>query len=119
MIAGEAALDVAARLEREGNIRGARNVLAAAVRTGEVQAMVALGSNLLIHEPAMPGAGVDLLKSAAARGAAQASHLCAVIAAQDCGTADNWSIALDYLVLAAEQGSEDSRSELQLLAGDD
>ncbi len=69
-----------------------------------------------MREPAVPDTGVGLLKTAAQRGNAEASHLCAVIAAQDSQSARNWDVALDYLLLAAEQGSETSRRELALLA---
>jgi len=100
-----------------GEVAAARERLARAVRAGDRHAMLELGVSLLRCEPAAPDAGVGLLKVAASRGEAAASHLCAVIAAQDTQSDRNWDIALDYLALAAEQGSETSQRELLLLAG--
>jgi TPR repeat protein len=100
-----------------GVVAATRERLARAVRAGDRSAMFELGLNLLVSEPAAPQTGVGLLKVAASRGEAAASHLCAVIAAQDVQTERNWDIALDYLALAAEQGSIASQRQLLLLAG--
>ncbi|HEY1709326.1 MAG TPA: 2OG-Fe(II) oxygenase [Rhizomicrobium sp.] len=78
--------------------------------------MHALARNLITRDPPMPGVAVGILKDAAERGDAESSHLCAVIAAQDAQLPDKWTVALDYLQRAAEQGSEASRLQLKLLA---
>jgi hypothetical protein len=106
-----------ASLKGTGEVAAARERLARAVDSGDRHAMFELAENLLRCEPAAPHIGVRLLRVAASQGESRASHLCAVIAAQDTQAEHNWDIALDYLALAAEQGSEVSRRELQILAG--
>jgi hypothetical protein len=106
----------AATWEARGDHQSARQLYAAAAREGDNGALHALARSLLLNDPPMPGAAVNMLKQAAERGEADASHLCAVIAAQDSQLPDNWRVALDYLQLSAEQGSENAGTQLKLLA---
>ncbi len=102
--------------ERAGNTNGARAMFAQAAKAGHTGALTALARNLLVQQPFDIANGIAMLKAAADRGSAEATQLCAVLAAQDEELAEHWNVALDYLVRAARQGSAGARRQLALLA---
>src|SRR5262245_46255592 len=59
------------------------------------------------------------VEACAQAGVADAMLLAASITGAGWGRAQDWRAALDWLVKAAEAGSEQARGQLRLLAGDD
>jgi len=112
----KAKYSAAIKFESEGNTLEARKLLAEVARAGDTEAMCALGRNFLTQQPFVPNAGVGLLRSAADRGSADAAHMFAVVAGLNWRTQDHWTMALDYLLRSAEQGSEQAQAQLALLA---
>ena len=116
--------DVAAQLalgrhcESKGDTRAARNWLARAAKAGDGEAARALAINLLTQEPIAGDAAIRIAGDAAARGDAEAMHLCGLIAAQDENLPRRFDIALDHVRDAAERGLPLARAELRLLARD-
>jgi len=117
--------DVAAQLalgrhyESKGDTRSARNWFAHAAKAGDAEAARALAINLLTQEPVVVGdAAIRIAGDAAARGDAEAMHLCGLIAAQDEDLPRRFDIALDHVRDAAARGLPLAQAELRLLAGD-
>ncbi len=104
--------------ESKGDTRSARNWLAHAAKAGDAEAARTLAINLLTQEPIANDAAIRIAGDAAARGDAEAMHLCGLIAAQDEGLPRRFDIALDHARDAAERGLPLARAELRLLAGD-
>lgn len=111
-----AQLDLATWHERAGRHEHARAWYARAAQQGDLDGLLKLGASLLCRAPQDPGAGIAMIRDAADKGHAEALHLCAVLAAQDTNLPGNWGIALDYLLRAAEQGSQAAQQQLRLLA---
>jgi hypothetical protein len=93
-------------------------VLREAALKGAVEAKLTLAQRLLSQEPYDIPGGCQWARAAAAEGNAEAEHLLAVATAEGLGPPQNWNVALDHLVKAAELGSASSRAELAALAGD-
>ena len=116
--------DVAAQLalgrhyESKGDTRSARNWLAHAAKAGDAEAARALAINLMTQEPITGDAAIRIAGDAAARGDAEAMHLCGLIAAQDEDLPRRFDIALNHVRDAAVRGLPLARAELQLLARD-
>jgi prolyl 4-hydroxylase len=108
---------LAHRLEDEGRNEQAREWYTRAAERGDLPALVSLAKSLLAQRPVRAQLGVNMVRSAAERGDAEALHICAVIASQDVNLPARWTVALDFLGRAAEKGSALARRELQLLAG--
>jgi len=104
--------------ESKGDMRSARNWLAHAAKAGDAEAARALAINLLTQEPIANDAAIQIAGDAAARGDAEAMHLCGLIAAQDEKLPGRFDIALDHVRDAAERGLPLARAELRLLARD-
>ena len=110
---------LACRLEDEGRNELARGWFARAAERGDLKALVSLAKNLLAQRPVRAQLGVNMVRSAAERGDAEALHICAIIASQDVNLHARWTVALDFLGRAAEKGLVLARRELQLLAGNE
>ncbi|HXC54237.1 MAG TPA: 2OG-Fe(II) oxygenase [Rhizomicrobium sp.] len=115
--AGDTAAQIALARQHEDAARHdlARGWYARAAKAGDIAALRLLAINLLTAEPLAVPDGIGMIRDAAARGDAEAAHLCAVLAAQDQALPSNWSIALDYLARAATLGSAAAREQLALL----
>jgi prolyl 4-hydroxylase len=116
---GEAQIALAQFYESAGRHDLARGWYARAAKVGDLAALRQLALNLLTQEPIAMRDGMGMLREAAARGDADALHHCAVVAAQDTQLESNWEVARDYLVRAAERGSELARAQIALLSGTD
>src|SRR5579864_1534221 len=108
---------LASRLEDEGRNELARQWYARAAEHGDLSALLSLAKNLLARKPVRAQLGVNMVRSAAERGNAEALHICAIIASQDANLQARWRVALDFLGRAAEKGSALARRELLLLSG--
>lgn len=113
-----AQLTLGRHYESKGDMRSARNWLAHAAKAGDAEAARALAINLLTQEPIANDAAIRIAGDAAARGDAEAMHLCGLIAAQDENLPRRFDIALDHVRDAAERGLPLARAELRLLARD-
>ena len=93
--------------------------LARSASAGDVRAMGEVGRRLLTGKqaPHLPQEGARLLADAARLGDAAAAELTGVLLAGGFFAPQSWRLALDYLQLAAEAGSERARAQLRLLAG--
>ena len=111
-------LTLARVLESEGQNESAREWYARAAERGSAAALLALAKSLLVLKPIRAQLGVNMIRTAAERGDAEALRICAVIASQDVNLQSRWRVALDFLRRAAEHGSPEARQELELL-GDD
>ena len=103
--------------ESKGDMRSARNWLAHAAKAGDAEAARVLAINLLTQKPTANDAAIRIAGDAAARGDAEAIHLCGLIAAQDEVLPRRFDVALDHVRDAAERGLPLARAELRLLAG--
>jgi hypothetical protein len=94
--------------------------LRAKARSGEAEAMTALGTRLLAARdaPFEPQEGVRLIASAIEHGDAQAMSVMATLKGAGAWVRHNWDESMDLLGCAAESGSDDARSQLLMLAGD-
>ncbi len=92
-------------LEEEGRNELARAWLARAADRGDLPALVALSKNLLVRRPVRAQLGVNIVRTAAERGDAEALHICSIIASQDANLPARWNVALGYLGRAADKGS--------------
>ena len=106
------------RYEVAGRHDLARGWFARAAQAGDADALRQLAINLLTEAPIAVADGIGMLRNAAERGDADALLLCAGVAAQDSGLASNWLVASEYLVRAAERGSQEALGQLRLLSGD-
>lgn len=112
-----AQLALGSEAEEQENHQTARGWFATAARAGRVDALRRLAANLLVHPPLAVADGIAMVRQAADLGDVEAIHLCAVLAANDHGLKDRWTIAFDYLLRAAERGHALARKELALLSG--
>src|SRR5579862_5770124 len=106
----------ARKLESEGRHEDARRLFAALAERGDIEALTALGQNLLVHEPLNSYEGVKAIIDAANKGGAEAIRLCGAMSAMGAGLAQNWSMALDCLQASAERDWRPAQDELRLLA---
>ena len=107
------------RLAADGQVLPARGWYARAAQSGNRDALRELGASLLERPPFMLQDGVRFLHNAAEQGDAAALRICASLAAQDDKNERHWELALDFLLRAAEHGSDKARIELRQLARDD
>jgi prolyl 4-hydroxylase len=115
----DAQLALARRLEAEGRTAAARAWFARAAKQGSVAGLRALAINLLTREPVMGSDGVNMIRSAAHKGDAEAAFVCGLLAAQDCALENRWNVALECLARAAECGWAPARAQLDFLGGRD
>lgn len=111
-IAGRMAL--AHRCESDGRQDEARRLFA---ELGDVEALTALGRNLLTRPPIRSYEGVQAIVEAANKGGAEAMRICAAMAALGAGLPQSWDMALGCLQASAERGFAPAQDELRLLAG--
>ena len=92
--------------------------LARSAAAGDPRAMGEVGRRLLLGQaaPALPREGARLLADAARLGDPAAAELASVLLAGGFFAPQSWRLALDYLQLAAEAGSQRARAQLALLA---
>jgi prolyl 4-hydroxylase len=116
--AGDAAAQIALgqQFEAQGRHDMARGWFARAAQAGDTVGLRQLAISLLVQMPGDIGQGIAMIKTAADRGDAEACHLCAVLAGQDSRLPNNWSIANDYLAVAADAGHTLARDQLRLLS---
>lgn len=105
------------RLESEGQQLAARRLYAAMAQEGDVEALTALGQNLLVCAPLDAYEGVKAIVEAANKGGGEAIHFCGVMSAIGAGLAQNWKMALDCLGASADRGWPPAQKELQVLSG--
>jgi prolyl 4-hydroxylase len=111
----EAQLALGRHLEAENKTAMARGWFARAARQGNVAALRQLAINLLTKEPIVEHDGVNMIRSAAHKGDAEAAYVCGMLAAQDYGLQERWSVALQCLAIAGERGWELARAQLEFL----
>jgi len=114
--------DVAAanQWDAEGNHERAVEVLAAASRKGDVEAMTRLGKRLLTanRAPYLPDKGAELIVKGANLGGAEAAAQLAVLAAIGMHMPQSWATAMAAIVFSAERGSLAAQGQLRVLAAD-
>ena len=108
------ALCLAHEHEAQGRQPEARRLYA---EIGSVEALTALGKNLLTRPPIEPYEGVAKIVDAANKGGAEAVYLCGTMSALGAGLAQNWSMALQCVAASAERGWQNAKDELRLLGG--
>ena len=111
-------LELAAQHDAAGRHDDAVNALAVATRDGDLEAMTALGTRLVVGDraPFLPQDGASLLADAA-RGNAEAAVRFACMSALGAHVDQSWDRALALLAHAAELGSESARGQLRVLRG--
>lgn len=111
-------LVVAAKCDAAGRHEQAVSTLAAAAARGDAEAMIGLAKRLITGDraPLLPTHGVSLLFDAMRVGAAEASLKLANLAALGVYMQQSWGNALEFLVFAAERGSQSARGQLCTLA---
>jgi prolyl 4-hydroxylase len=103
------------RCEGDGRTALARGWFARAAKLGNVAALRALAINLLTRAPIAERDGVNMIRSAAHKGDAEAAYVCAMLAAQDSALPDRWAVARECLLHAAERGWKPAQAQLQFL----
>ena len=101
----KAQLELASLLDEGGDHQAARAWVERAAASGDPLGRTLLGEILLSRKPLDVARGLTLARAAAAAGNARAAHLAALLAAAGVGQAQNWNIALDLLLQAAQGGS--------------
>ena len=114
----EAQLALARHFDAEGEGRLARGWYARAAKSGSVPALRSLAIHLLTCEPLVPGDGVNMIRSAADKGDAEAAYVCGMLAAQDAALETRWQVAVECLRIAAERGWAPARQQLAFLGAD-
>jgi prolyl 4-hydroxylase len=107
-------------IEPATSVRGEDiETLERASRSGDPRAAARLGLRYLTARdvPANTARGVALIEQAALAGDAEGACLAATISSAPFWRTRNWDQAFDYLMRAAQQGHESSRSALRILAG--
>jgi hypothetical protein len=103
----------ALRFEADGHQEEARDIFAA---LGDVEALTALGRNLLTRPPIVSYDGVRAIVDAANKGGGEAVHLCGAMSALGAGMTQNWTMALDCVAASAGRGWRPAQDELRVLA---
>ena len=95
------------------------NALKSSAATGDVRAMTALGKQLISAPSSAQDAqdGQMHLKAALDAGDGEAATFIGVMLASGMTGEPNWSVALDYLALAASRGCAPAVEQLAVLAG--
>jgi hypothetical protein len=114
-----ASLTAAAEHDLAGRHDDAINALARATQAGDVDAMTALGTRLVVGDraPLLPEDGAKFLLDAARAGHADAALKLATLTALGAYVKQSWGDALGLLVFAAERGSTHARGQLEALSG--
>jgi len=110
----------AAQWDAQGDHARAVDVLAAASRKGDVEAMASLGKRLLTADraPYLPDRGTELIVRGANLGGADAAAQLAVMAAIGMHMPQSWQTAMAAIVFSAERGSLAAQGQLRVLADD-
>jgi prolyl 4-hydroxylase len=111
----DAQIALARHFEAEKKRNLARGWYAEAAKLGSVAALRGLAINLLTQEPIAESDGVNMIRSAADQGDAEAAYVCAMLAAQDRQLDDRWAVATDLLERAAGNGLPLARAQLDFL----
>ncbi|HEY3637557.1 MAG TPA: 2OG-Fe(II) oxygenase [Rhizomicrobium sp.] len=111
----EAQLALARVHEAGGKAALARGWYARAAKQGNIAALRGLAVNLLTKTPIVERDGVNMIRSAAHKGDAEAAYICGMLAAQDHRLEDRWKIACECLGHAAERGWEPALEQLSFL----
>jgi prolyl 4-hydroxylase len=104
--------------ESESRYDLARGWFARAAQAGSLEGLRRLAISLLTVKPLAIPDGIGMIRQAAERGDPEATHLCAVLAAQDQRLPSNLDIAHDYLLRAAQLGYPLALEQLPLLVRD-
>lgn len=114
-----AQISLAEALDRTGRHSEAIDWLARAARNENAGALWLLGRRLLTgeHAPHLPSDALGLLRDAALGGSTDAALLNSVLAAAGIHRQPSWADAVEWLAMAAEQGSDSADQQLQLIAG--
>ncbi len=93
-----------------------REAFRQAAAGGDVEALTALGIDLLTQPPLSPYDGVKAIVEAANAGGGRAIHLCGTMSALGAGLPQDWNVALNCLQRSAERDWKPAQDELRLLA---
>ncbi|MBV9542061.1 MAG: 2OG-Fe(II) oxygenase [Alphaproteobacteria bacterium] len=117
-VAGDTAAQLALgnQAESAGDTRTARGWFAQAAKAGRLDGLRRLAVNLLENPPFEIAHGLNMLRAAADQGDAEAAHLFAIVAADDPTLRNRWTVALDYLLRAADGGHALAQEQLLLLS---
>ena len=107
----------ARQMEADGRHDIARRLFTELSQRGDIEALTALGMNMLVREPLEQFEGVKAVIDAANKGGAEAIGFCGTMSALGAGLPLNWTMALDCLQASAERNWQPAQSELRLLAG--
>ncbi|HEX4095745.1 MAG TPA: hypothetical protein VHX64_03405, partial [Caulobacteraceae bacterium] len=115
----KAQVQLAARLEGEGQDYEALQWLSRAAKVGEAEALGRLGIKLVLGQgaPQRPRDGLGLLADAEAAGDGRAATFLSVLAGLGLHLPQNWSNALGHLARAAGLGWAPAQQELAILSG--
>jgi prolyl 4-hydroxylase len=113
-----AAIALAEQHDQAGRHDDAINALARGTQSGDIEAMTALGKRLVIGDraPLLPIDGARMLLDATMAGGAEAALRLAVMKALGAHMPQDWTDAINLLVIAAERGSESARKQVAVLA---
>jgi len=114
----EAQLALGRHFESQEDMKLARGWYARAAKQGSVAALRSLAINLLTHKPVVQSDGVNMLRSAADKGDAEAAYICGMLAAQDGDLDNRWRMARECLERAAGRGWAFARAQLEFLGND-
>jgi prolyl 4-hydroxylase len=112
----EAQIALACRFESEQRNNLARGWFARAAKQGSVPALRRLAINLLTQAPIVGHDGVNMIRSAAHKGDAEAAYVCGMLAAQDHHLENRWSIARECLERAAARDWAPAQEQLSFLS---
>jgi prolyl 4-hydroxylase len=111
----EAQIAFGRHFESEQKCSHARAWYAKAAKQGSVPALRLLAISLLTKTPIVARDGVNMIRSAAHKGDAEAAYVCALLAAQDEGLEDRWAVARQCLEHAAERNWQPAAEQLAFL----
>jgi hypothetical protein len=112
----DAQIALARHFEAQKKRNLARGWYAEAAKLGSVAALRGLAINLLTQEPIAESDGVNMIRSAADQGDAEAAYVCAMLAAQDRQLDNRWAVATELLERAAADGLPLARAQLDFLS---
>jgi hypothetical protein len=113
-------LDLAAKWDAAGNHDEAINELALGTREGDVECMARLGLRLLAGDraPHLAGEGLRFLTDACEQGSGFAAARGAALMALGAHVPQDWTLALEWLALAALHGHVPAQRQLLALSSD-
>jgi prolyl 4-hydroxylase len=111
----EAQLELGRHYEALNNAMAARAWFAQAAKAGSAGALRSLAIHLLTRDPVEAEKGINMMRAAADRGDAEATLVCANLAASDVNLPDRWNVATECLRIAAQRGSSLAREQLEFL----